>query len=1241
MTNLSHALLAPLKESAPFNNLIEKLSNTPKTCWVTEAVDSQKWHLTAALLQATNRPALVIASSELKAKAIYEDLYYFFRESCSIYPSRDMIFYAADVKSVDITRQRLRVLDKIATHTQPIIILSAEALLDRMVPPAVFHANKLALSVGDIAEPEAVIRKLSQMGYERSNLVEGPGQFALRGGILDIYPAVAKYTTPGGGSASGSESSSTIEGGAKQSKDSENMSLHPPASNDMDAQPHNNEYDLTEGQALRIEFFGDDIDSIRVVDALSQRSIENASSFQLYPVREMVFDAPTLRAAIKKIEKSFKTQQSALESKGFKKEAQTLKDTIGETLDRWTSTSTSQALSISADAFFPFFYHGSCNLLDYLPQNNLVILDEPNPIALHMETAQSEYTDSISHRLMAGRLLPEQADVMLTWHEVLHKTQAFSRLLLSSMTQNLLEFNPAPPMTPVHARTAGPLRHKPSELKQDLSTLMTQGYRIAIMAGPRRHGQQLADAITDLGLLARYTDSLEGANLPQNLITITRGVLSAGFEYPDLKLAVITDKELFTQEKTRRRKHRKQKNAEKISHFSDLRIGDHIVHDNHGIGIFKGIEQIVSDGLSRDYLKLEYSDGGNLYVQTSQMDLIQKYIGGENAKLSKLGGADWAKAKARARQAVEILAADLINLYAKRMAAKAHEYSHDTVWQTEFEAQFPYSETDDQLSAIEDVKRDMESPKVMDRLLCGDVGYGKTEVAIRAAFKAVQDNKQVAYLVPTTILAQQHYQTFASRMKDYPITVERLSRFQTKKEQQIAIKNLEKGLSDIVIGTHRLLSKDVKFKDLGLIIVDEEQRFGVGHKEKLKELRADVDVLTLTATPIPRTLHFSLTGIRDMSILDEPPEARQPIQTYVMEHNAEFVRDAINRELARGGQVYYLHNRVRNITEEATRVQTLVPDARVAYAHGQMSETELENIMQDFIDGELDVLVCTTIIETGLDISNVNTIIIQNADFMGLSQLYQLRGRVGRSSRLAYAYLMYRRDKVLKEEAEKRLQTIREFTEFGAGFKIAMRDLEIRGAGNLLGAQQHGHMDSVGYDMYCKLLAEAVGDLKGTPKDVIYETTIDISIDAYIPDRFIPDEQQKLEIYKKISMINSQQDYYDTQEEIEDRYGNLPAPVTNLLNVALTKAKARKLGVLSIAEKEMHVGRNTIITFRPDASVDLEKLTATLAKDSNRLLFTMAPNPYITIRALKDDKPAKDGGVSRLQGITSLLEALM
>jgi len=1204
---MTHALLSPLREHEGYNQIYNALSGaTPQTIWASGVVAAQKWHMAAGLLCEQHTPALIIAPSELKAKEIYENMYYFFREACHFYPSRDLIFYAADVKSVDITRQRLRVLDKLhrvhheTDATPPIIILSAEALLDRMTPPDTFHKYRMSLSVGDICEPDTLMRKLVQMGYERSSLAEGPGQFALRGGILDIYPAIGQYNLPKCQEATA----------------------------------------LTEGQALRVEFFGDDIDSIRVIDALSQRSVENAGTFEIYPVRELVFSKSRLSSAIEKIKSAVEIQHADLQKKGLLKEAKTLQDTISFTLENW-----SEELGAEADAFLPFFYEEETNLLDYLPDNTIIFFDDPNPIATHMDTVQTEYNESINHRLEAGRLLPQQVEVMMPWGQVLHNTQKFHRVLFSSMSGKLTEFV-NPNEIPVQARSCMPLRHKPSELKQDITQYLAKGYLVAILAGSRRHGQQLTQAINDLdmlsdtsrqNILAHFAENLHESKLVPNLITVARGTLSAGFEYPDIKLTVITDKELFAAEKKKRRKNRRNKNAEKINHFTDLRVGDYIVHDNHGIGIFRGIEQVTSNGHSRDYLKLEYSDGGHIYVQTSQMELIQKYIGGKTeARLSKLGGADWARAKAKARRAVEILAEDLIALYAKRQAAQAHIFGSDTVWQQEFEAQFPYTETDDQLSAIEDVKRDMESKRVMDRLICGDVGYGKTEIAIRAAFKAVQDGKQVAYLVPTTILTEQHYKTFSSRMKAYPITVERLSRFQTKKEQKKALENLEKGAADIVIGTHRLLSKDVKFKDLGLVIVDEEQRFGVGHKEKLKEMRTNVDVLTLTATPIPRTLHFSLTGIRDMSILDEPPEARQPVQTYVMEYNQEFVRDAINRELARGGQVYYLHNRVRNIAEEAMRVQQLVPQARVSFAHGQMSETELENIMHDFVEGDIDVLVCTTIIETGLDIPNANTMIIQNADHMGLSQLYQLRGRVGRSSRLAYAYLMYRRDKVLREEAEKRLQTIREFTEFGAGFKIAMRDLEIRGAGNLLGAEQHGQMDLVGYDMYCKLLAEAVSQIKGQPVEAQREINIEISVDAHIPARLIPDEQQKLEIYKKISLITSQQDYFDVQEEIEDRFGSLPPAVVNLLNVALMKAIARKLGVIAIAQK----GLNTVITFRQDAQVDLDKLTEVIMKNPTRLLFTMADAPYITIRGFKEDPRPDDGGAHKIKQITDLLTSI-
>jgi transcription-repair coupling factor (superfamily II helicase) len=841
-------------------------------------------------------------------------------------------------------------------------------------------------------------------------------------------------------------------------------------------------------------------------------------------------------------------------------------------------------------------------------------------------------------------MLPKQAETQLNWTEVLRKADAFGKLLLSSMAVTLKDFPRLGALINFHVRSCMPIRHTPSEMREDLSWWLDKGSRVVVLAGPRRHGQQLADAMIELGMSAQYKDVSEITGFPPGMVTVTRGTMLAGFEYPSIGLAVVTDKELFAQDKKKRRKGKRDKNAQKIESFTDLRVGDYIVHDNHGIGVFKGIEQVVTDGRSRDYLKLEYADGGHLYVQTSQMDVVQKYIGGAaNAKLSKLGGADWVKAKARARKAIEILAQDLIDLYAKRQASQAYIYGQDTVWQTEFESMFPYEETDDQITAIEDVKKDMESTRIMDRLICGDVGYGKTEIAIRAAFKAVQDNKQVAFLVPTTILAQQHYLNFKSRMKDYPVAIERLSRFQTKKEQGITVKNLEKGAADIVIGTHRLLSKDVRFKDLGLVIVDEEQRFGVSHKEKLKALKSDVDVLTLTATPIPRTLHLSLSGIRDMSLLNEPPGERRPVQTYVMEYNQEFVRDAINRELARGGQVYYLHNRVRSIQEEAAKVQALVPQARVAYGHGQMSEVELENVMMEFVEGQVQVLVCTTIVETGMDIPNVNTIIIRDADFMGLSQLYQLRGRVGRSSRLAYAYLMYRRDKVLSEESEKRLQTIREFTEFGSGFKIAMRDLEIRGAGNILGAEQHGHMDAIGYDMYCKLLNDAVGELRGEPVRESFETNIDINVDAYIPVKFIPDEQQKLEMYKKIALIGNMADYYDVQEEMEDRFGEIPKPVQNLLEVALLKGVAHTLGVMSVAEKRGEYAKpGIVITFRADATVNVDKLTDMIAKNPSRLLLTMAPNPYITFRSdALTNGISTDGGAEVVKQTRELLEGLV
>jgi transcription-repair coupling factor (superfamily II helicase) len=762
-----------------------------------------------------------------------------------------------------------------------------------------------------------------------------------------------------------------------------------------------------------------------------------------------------------------------------------------------------------------------------------------------------------------------------------------------------------------------------SEISEDLKYMCDRGYRILFLAGGQTRCERIFTELTDHKVHAALVDSVEGTELQKGVVYVTRGSLTNGFEYINDKLAIISDSELFSnEEKKRKRANKKKDRAAAILSFNDLKVGDYVVHENYGIGVYNGIEQIYTDGVCKDYLKLGYANDNVLYVDTNQLGTLQKYVGGDSVKpkITQLGSSSWSKSKARAKKAAMDIAKDLVELYAARQAAKGYEYGKDTVWQKEFEESFPFEETDDQLAAIEDVKNDMESGKVMDRLICGDVGFGKTEVAIRAAFKTVQEGKQVAYLVPTTILASQHYSTFKSRMADYAIRVELLSRFQTPKQSKLIINDLKEGKVDVVIGTHRLLSKDIGFNDLGLIIVDEEQRFGVTHKEKLKALKKNSNVLTLTATPIPRTLHMSMSGIRDMSLLEEAPGQRLPIQTYVMEYNPEFVRDAILRELARDGQVYYLHNRVNNIDDTAATLRKLVPDAEIAIAHGQMTKTQLEDVMTDFINHDIDVLVCTTIVETGLDIPNVNTIIIQDADKMGLSQLYQLRGRVGRSNRSSFAYLMYQKDKVISEVSEKRLQTIREFTEFGSGFRVAMKDLEIRGAGDLLGSQQSGNMDSVGYEMYCKLLDEAVRELKGEVIEADFETLMDLKVNAFIPTKYISGEEQRLEMYKKIALIKNIEDYYAVQEELEDRFGDLPKSVINLLDVAYTKALAHKLGCDKVSQR----GKKVLIYFKEDARPDVEKIMAEIVAMKGKLLLTNNAKPYLTYEVENEINPTAE-----------------
>ena len=687
----------------------------------------------------------------------------------------------------------------------------------------------------------------------------------------------------------------------------------------------------------------------------------------------------------------------------------------------------------------------------------------------------------------------------------------------------------------IGARSMSAFNKSFDALEKDLMSYRKKGYRTILYSPSRTRARRLAQDLTNDGITAFYSENPERKLEPGEIMTYY-GQIKQGFEYPDIKFAVIAESDIFGAEKKKKAKKKKYE-GEQIQAFSELKTGDYVVHEDHGIGIYRGVEKIEVNHIAKDYIKIEYGGGGTLYVLPTELSVLQKYAsaGSAKPKLNKLGTQEWGNTKSKVKSAVDEVAEDLVQLYAARREKRGHQFGPDTVWQKELEELFPYEETDDQLAAIEDTKKDMESDRIMDRLICGDVGYGKTEIAVRAAFKAVMEGMQVAVLVPTTILAQQHYNTFVERMRRYPVTIGMLSRFRTPAEQKQTISEVKEGICDIVIGTHRLLSKDVKFKNLGLLVVDEEQRFGVTHKEKIKKMKENVDVLTLSATPIPRTLHMSLVGIRDMSVLEEAPEGRVPIQTYVMEYDEEMVREAIIRELSRKGQVYYVHNRVNDIDSVTSSLQQLVPEARVAFAHGRMGEEQLEKIMYDFIDGEIDVLVSTTIIETGLDISNVNTIIIRESDKMGLSQLYQLRGRVGRTGRTAYAFLMYRRDRILREVAEKRLRAIREYTELGSGFKIAMRDLEIRGAGSMLGRAQHGHMQAVGYDLYCKLLNTAVKQAKGEPVKEERTVRVGLSVDAFLPESYIINEEQKLEIYKKIAAIESTEDYDDVREELKDR----------------------------------------------------------------------------------------------------------
>nr|WP_246637561.1 transcription-repair coupling factor [Crassaminicella profunda] len=983
-------------------------------------------------------------------------------------------------------------------------------------------------------------------------------------------------------------------------------------------------FPVTSKNPYRIELFDDEIDSIRSFDIYSQLSLEKLKEVLVTPAQEVLLDDDQKKEAIKKIKVDFKEHE-----KKIREESNGLSEKISAFIEALQIQNRPQGF----EKYLNYYYKNLELLTDYFEKDALIFIDEPSRVKERAYTAYKELEESFKGLLEKEEVLPAQVGLITNYEDFLYELNKKHVFVLSSLPKNNTYFKPKH-IVSFSARMAQSFHGKIELFSNELKNYKYRGYKILLLCGTDERGKRLEENLKEQGIEAIFIKDINHP-IQSGQIFILQGNLHKGFEYIKSKFLVITEDEIFGTAK-RKRTTQKRKDARPIKSFVDLNIGDYIVHENHGVGKYIGVEQLKVEGAKKDYLKVKYSGEDILYVPIEQMDMIQKYIGSDTArvKLNKLGTAEWKKTKAKAKGAIVDMAKDLLKLSAIRKERSGYAFSADTPWQNQFEDSFVYEETPDQIRCIKELKEDMEKSIPMDRLLCGDVGYGKTEVAVRGAFKCVMDGKQVAFLVPTTILAQQHYNTFINRFGQFPITIEMLSRFKTEKQQEEIIKKVKAGAVDILIGTHRLISKDVAFKDLGILIIDEEQRFGVQHKEALKHLRENVDVLTLTATPIPRTLHMSLIGLRDMSVIEDPPEERYPVQTYVIEYNEEMIRDALLREMGRGGQVYFVFNRVRGIQQMAAKIRELIPDARVAVGHGQMSERQLENIMLDFMNGEYDILVCTTIIETGLDISNVNTIIIYDADKMGLSQLYQLRGRVGRSNRLAYAYLTYQKDKILTEVAEKRLTAIKEFTEFGSGFKIAMRDLEIRGAGNLLGSQQHGHMAAIGYDLYCKLLEDTVREMKGEEIQEIPETSIEINVNAFIPEKYITNESHKLEIYKKIASIRDKQDTYELEEEIEDRFGNIPETVMNLISIAYIKAMAQKMGMVHISETETHAK----FVFDEAGRMNPLVISEMIGFYGNRIDINVGNNPHIRLKYYFYNKRLKEirGFLEKISGFNKI-----
>lgn len=1128
-----NTIIGELGKSAKFVDLSKQIEKTKSPISISGLSGVGMAEIVEGINGYNKNPIILVTYNEIQAKKILENLKAFEKENVVFFPKKEIVTYDYIAESKDLPYERIETLTKIREKKNLIIVTTIEALMQKLPSKEVLFKNILEFKVGDICNLEDIKKKLVHMGYSRYDLIEGRGQFSVRGGIIDVA--------------------------------------------------------IDEKIGIRIELWGDEIDSIRNFSINSQRSISTLEKAKIYPAHEYVLE-DTIENICKKIYKNIAEDKQ--------------EEIINQDIEKIKAGNYISKI----DKYFNSFYTKQENLISYLSSDSLIFLDEINKIEQREINILQDIENLTKNLIEKEKVTPEALSTISSVDfEILeNKHQIIYLEKQDTVTKKQAE------RYHFEYREINYYKSEIENLFEDIAKWNQEKKSIYVMVETKEKAKKLKELFEKQNILCKIEEKLDKTIIvksAESIVTIAIGKISEGFENFEINQIVISADDLIDGGKKKKTfANQAFKEGEKVV-FADLKIGDFVVHKNYGVGIFVGVNTITADGTTKDYIKLKYKNDDILYVPTNQLDAIRKYVGGDaiNPPINSLGSKDWVKTKEKVKNNLRAVARELIELYAKREKAKGFAFNPDTPWQQQFEEQFPYQETDDQLRCIDEVKKDMEKQRPMDRLLCGDVGYGKTEVAIRAAFKAVMDHKQVAYLVPTTVLAQQQYEEFRNRMKDFPIKVEILNRFKTKKYLDDVVKRLKLGEVDIVIGTHRLLSKDVEFKDIGLLIIDEEHRFGVKAKEKIKQYKENIDVLTMTATPIPRTMHMSIVGIRDMSVIYEPPQNRKPVQTYVLEYDQEVIKEAITKELERDGQVFYIYNRVDTIQKKADEISRLVPEATVSYAHGQMTGSQIEDIMEDFIEKKSNVLVCTTILESGIDIPNANTIIVENANRMGLAALYQIRGRVGRADRQAYAYITYRKDKMLSEEADKRLKAIKEFTEFGSGFKIAMRDLEIRGAGSLLGEIQSGHLEQVGYDTYCNLLDEVVKEMQGIEVEPDLDIQIDLNVTSYIPDEYIPDSSQKIEIYQDIALCNNEEDIQNVVDEIIDRFGNMPSELENLLDIARIKYLAKGLYITRIASRKTAV----VFTFEQSKfELDIPKL---VAKYKNRLKFSPGVKPMITL----------------------------